>query len=194
MSTHSWSPYYIRTNPRCSTSADLARSGSDIQHDDLDIYPLAEIAGYDLFDDDHPDHFFPVHSACDQIAIEFFAFANEGENVLGTSRGLHTLVRSEADLYLAFERQFETDVHRRTFPTEKFRLEWDNKSHGAAAYQNVVLDNSPGNAQTGELEQPTLFNQGWIRVEESEVSLLSTQQSFLCLPHSSHRLQTSCSC
>lgn len=120
-------------------------------------------------DDDHPDHFFPVHSACEYIAFDFFSFASNQQNLFGCCRADDSLVRSCADLYLAFETQYEIDVNRTRFPTEiQFRLQWKNKSHGAEAFQHVVSA-LPANTQTGGPEQPALFNKGWIRNAESKV-------------------------
>lgn len=122
-------------------------------------------------DDDHPDHFFPVHSACEYIALDFFSFASNQQNLFGCCRADDSLVRSCADLYLAFETQYEIDVNRTRFPTEiQFRLQWKNKSRGAETFQHVVLSALPANTQTGGPEQPALFNKGWIRNPESKVT------------------------
>lgn len=72
----------------------------------IDVYD--EVAGYITgLPDAH--HLFPIHLACTIIAKEMLSYASSRLSLPSTSRADDTLIRSWADLYLAFETQFEID-------------------------------------------------------------------------------------
>ena len=149
---------------------DMSRSTSKIWNNDVKI---DEVAGYNLsLPDAH--HLFPVHSACTEMAETFFSsYASNRLNLPSRCRADGNLIRSWADLYLAFETQFEIESNRRPPSGSVFRLQWENQSHGAAAFQHVVTDTVPADPCKGEPEHLVWFRKGWKRVPESKYVCLT---------------------
>ena len=106
------------------------------------------------------------------MAERFFSFARNCINSLGTCEADDVLLRSWADLYLALEIQYDNDRCLRQVSYIQDRLEWDNLSHGAAAFQDYVYSRVPANRRTGQRAHRRLLNRGWKRVPESKVCLL----------------------
>ena len=157
--------------------ADTSHRRSNIHDDDLVRYVMDEVTCYNIGDPmdrsiNEVDHFFPLHYACENMAERFFSFARNRINLSGTCEADDALMRSWADLYLALEIQYDNDRRLRRISYNQDRLEWDNRSYGAAAFQDYFYSPVREYRRTGQRAHLRLLNRGWIRVPESKVCLL----------------------